>query len=53
MVIILTMGLRKTMIILIEVLLTKARTIILVVPLMALRNDLLGRFSKAGIQPLL
>ena len=41
------------MIILVRVLLAKARTIILVVPLIALRNNLLGRFYKAGIQPLL
>jgi hypothetical protein len=41
------------MIILVGVLLAEARTIILVVPLVALRNDLLGRFYKAGIQPLL
>ena len=37
----------------VRVLLAKARTIILVVPLVALRNDLLGRFYKAGIQLLL
>ena len=41
------------MIILVRVLLAKARTTILVVPLIALRNNLLGRFYKAGIQPLL
>jgi hypothetical protein len=41
------------MIILVGVSLAEARTTILVVPLVALRNDLLGRFYKAGIQPLL
>ena len=41
------------MIILVGVLLAKARTTILVVPLIALRNNLLGRFYKARIQPLL
>jgi superfamily II DNA helicase RecQ len=52
-VIILATGSGKTMIILVGVSLAEARTTILVVPLVALRNDLLGRFSKAGIQPLL
>ena len=37
------------MIILVRVSLAEARTTILVVPLIALRNNLLGRFYKAGI----
>jgi hypothetical protein len=52
-VIILATGSGKPMIILVGVSLAEARTTILVVPLVALRNDLLSRFNKAGIQPLL
>jgi hypothetical protein len=50
-VIILATGSRKTIIILVGVSFAETRTIILVVPFVVLRNDLLGRFYKAGIQP--
>jgi orsellinic acid/F9775 biosynthesis protein OrsD/helicase-like protein/RAD3-like DEAD/DEAH box helicase len=52
-VVILGTGSGKTMLIILGVLLPDARTTILVVPLVALRNDLLGRFKIAGIKPLL
>jgi replicative superfamily II helicase len=52
-VIILATGSGKTLVIIVGVLLADTWTIILVVPLVALRNDLLRRFSKARIQPLI
>jgi superfamily II DNA helicase RecQ len=52
-VIILRTGSGKTMVITVGVSLTDARTVILVVPLFALQDDLLGRFRQIGIQSLL
>jgi hypothetical protein len=43
----------KTLIITVGVSLADARTTILILPLVALRNDMLQRFTDAGIQPLI
>jgi len=52
-VVILGTGSGKTMIITLSISLADAGTTILIVPLVALRNDLLRRFRDVGIQPLL
>ena len=48
----LPIGLGKTLITVVGVLLADARTTILVLPLVALRNDMLRRLNEVGIRPL-
>jgi Orsellinic acid/F9775 biosynthesis cluster protein D/Helicase conserved C-terminal domain/DEAD/DEAH box helicase len=52
-IVILATGSGKTLIIILGVMLADARTTILILPLVALRNDMLRRFDEAGIKPLI
>jgi superfamily II DNA helicase RecQ len=52
-VIVLGTGSAKTLIFMVGAALADAKTTILIVPLVALRNDLLGRLRRSGFQPLL
>ena len=51
--VVLVTGSGKTMIVMVGAAVADVRITILIVPFIALRNDLLGRLHKAGFQPLL